>query len=68
MRTKRQRVKVSQWGGWISYDGREAGPGDENVQGVTEKVGDGCGREKVSADAEVKALRGQSVGWIACVD
>lgn len=37
----------------------EAVPGDENFLGVTEKVGDGCGGEKVNADAEVKGLRGQ---------
>lgn len=68
MRTEWERAKVSQRRGRISYYGEETVPGDENFQGVTEKVGDGCGREKVSADAEVKGLRSQSVGWIACVD
>lgn len=52
-------------GCWVSYH-EEAG--DENFLGVTEKVGDGCGGERVSADTEVKGLKGQSVGCIANVD
>lgn len=43
-------------------------PGAENFQSVTAKVGDGCGGEKTSADAEVKGLRGRSIRWISHMD
>lgn len=57
------RSKGQPTGAWVSYyDGEEAVPADENFQGVTEKAGDGYGDEKVSADADIKGQRGQSVG------
>lgn len=44
---------------WSCYRGEAAAPGDKNSPSVTKDMDDGCGGEKVRAEAGVK---GMSVG------